>query len=348
MPSSFLVLATWRIRALLESVWIGSSHVNIQQRQRKNWQVLPTAHRPRKYSMSINKNEASAIVDGKHGQPFRFLGPHVDGTTPCIRAYHPDATACWIVSKDGSHVIADAALVDEHGLFDKYEIMPSNGNLAMLKADPYAFYTEQPPKSASRVFDVTTHRWNDNAWMEARAKSDPLARPMSIYEVHPLRWHPRRCRCLDALPRLFPHRRRLDPQPIRRTREPRSRRIPQAPQPTHPPELPRCCIDRGRIHSLGWCLATDLPRRFGLHLQVEHGLDARRARLHVQGPRPPKVPRQRIHLQHALRLLRELRPRAVPRRSGVRQRFVASKACATSHRCRERDIGLVYRRVDGI
>ncbi len=70
----------------------------------------------------------------------------------------------------------------------KYEVFPGNGNLVMLKADPYAFHTEQPPKSASRVYELSGYDWKDAAWMEARAKSQALAGPMSVYEVHLGSW----------------------------------------------------------------------------------------------------------------------------------------------------------------
>jgi 1,4-alpha-glucan branching enzyme len=57
-----------------------------------------------------------------------------------------------------------------------------------MKADPYAFYCETPPKSASVVWDIHRYQWNDAAWMEARAGRDWLRSPVSIYEVHAESW----------------------------------------------------------------------------------------------------------------------------------------------------------------
>jgi 1,4-alpha-glucan branching enzyme len=57
-----------------------------------------------------------------------------------------------------------------------------------MKTDPYAFYCEVPPKTASIVWDVNKYRWGDSEWMEARAKTDWLKRPVSIYEVHLESW----------------------------------------------------------------------------------------------------------------------------------------------------------------
>ncbi len=50
----------------------------------------------------------------------------------------------------------------------KYEIKGHNDYLG-LKADPYAFYSELRPKTASIVYDINRYKWHDQAWMEARA-----------------------------------------------------------------------------------------------------------------------------------------------------------------------------------
>ncbi len=70
----------------------------------------------------------------------------------------------------------------------KYYVRSRFAGYQQLKADPYAFYCETPPKSASVVWDVTQYSWNDAAWMEARAAADCLKGPMSVYEVHLESW----------------------------------------------------------------------------------------------------------------------------------------------------------------
>ncbi|HKA00984.1 MAG TPA: 1,4-alpha-glucan branching protein GlgB, partial [Candidatus Solibacter sp.] len=57
-----------------------------------------------------------------------------------------------------------------------------------LKADPYAFYCERPPKSASLVWDIAAYQWSDSAWMESRGRHDLLKSPVSVYEVHLESW----------------------------------------------------------------------------------------------------------------------------------------------------------------
>ena len=53
--------------------------------------------------------------------------------------------------------------------------------------DPFAFAAEHPPGTSSIVTE-STYEWNDAEWLDKRAASDPLHRPMSVYEVHLGSW----------------------------------------------------------------------------------------------------------------------------------------------------------------
>ncbi len=66
-------------------------------------------------------------------------------------------------------------------------------------------------------------------------------------------------------------------------------------------------------------VAARLSRRSRLRLQVEHGVDARHPGLHQPRPHFPQVPARPADLRTDVRLQRELRPAAVPRRGGPRQ-----------------------------
>ncbi len=70
----------------------------------------------------------------------------------------------------------------------KYNIRSQYVGYQQLKADPYAFCCETPPKSASVVWNIDRYQWNDAAWMEARAGVDLLKSPVAIYEVHLESW----------------------------------------------------------------------------------------------------------------------------------------------------------------
>ncbi len=74
------------------------------------------------------------------------------------------------------------------GTLYKYEILGPQG-LLPLKADPVALQVEAPPRTASVVPDATPFRWNDAAWLAARAANNALLHaPLSIYEVHAGSW----------------------------------------------------------------------------------------------------------------------------------------------------------------
>ncbi len=70
----------------------------------------------------------------------------------------------------------------------KYEIRSHNDGYQAEKADPYGFFAELRPKTASIVYDLGEYQWQDADWMSARAQSNPLASPMNIYELHAGSW----------------------------------------------------------------------------------------------------------------------------------------------------------------
>lgn len=79
----------------------------------------------------------------------------------------------------------------EEGCMYKYLIETEKGDY-LYKADPFAFYAEKRPGTASRVADISGFTWHDDRWMTKRAGWNSAESPMSIYEVHPGSWkrHP--------------------------------------------------------------------------------------------------------------------------------------------------------------
>jgi 1,4-alpha-glucan branching enzyme len=74
------------------------------------------------------------------------------------------------------------------GVVYKYEVKSRYKGFLAEKADPYAFYSELRPKSASIVWNLDRYVWTDGAWMEARKKTDWFGAALSIYEVHLGSW----------------------------------------------------------------------------------------------------------------------------------------------------------------
>jgi len=143
---------------------------------------------------------------GTHFRLYEKLGAHphtvnlVAGTVFAVWA--PNAEAVSVVG-DFNGWQADthplAARHDGSGIWEgfipglapgtlyKYHIRSRINGYRVDKADPFAFHSETPPRSASVVADLA-YRWEDTGWMQQRAHANGLNRPMSTYEVHLGSW----------------------------------------------------------------------------------------------------------------------------------------------------------------
>ncbi|MFW5995923.1 MAG: 1,4-alpha-glucan branching protein GlgB [Halanaerobiaceae bacterium] len=71
------------------------------------------------------------------------------------------------------------------GTLYKYEIF-TRGGQRLLKSDPYAFFAEKRPNTASIVYTLDNYNWGDDKWLQNR--EDFYAKPVNIYEVHLGTW----------------------------------------------------------------------------------------------------------------------------------------------------------------
>jgi len=69
----------------------------------------------------------------------------------------------------------------------KYDVEAANG-AHILKADPYGFYAEKKPQTASKIFDINQYEWHDQVWEEHKKQQTSYESPMLIYEVHLGSW----------------------------------------------------------------------------------------------------------------------------------------------------------------
>ncbi len=69
----------------------------------------------------------------------------------------------------------------------KFSIRAKTGQL-LQKADPFAFYAEVPPKTASVICDVRDYAWTDEEWIRQRDSSNWYEQPVTVYEVHLGSW----------------------------------------------------------------------------------------------------------------------------------------------------------------
>jgi 1,4-alpha-glucan branching enzyme len=73
------------------------------------------------------------------------------------------------------------------GSLYKFRIVSHNHGHVGEKADPFGVYHEQPPRTASVVWDLD-YLWADADWMKSRGARQTLHSPISIYEVHLGSW----------------------------------------------------------------------------------------------------------------------------------------------------------------
>lgn len=143
--------------------------------------------------------------EGTHNKIYEKLGAHVlikngiSGTHFAVWA--PNAVKvsvvgdfnCWNtganpLKKRGNSGIWEGFIpkVSSNCLY-KYSVTQKNGQ-SVLKADPYAFYTQNRPDNASIVYDIEGYDWEDEDWMANRVNASLHDKPMSIYEVHLGTW----------------------------------------------------------------------------------------------------------------------------------------------------------------
>ncbi len=66
----------------------------------------------------------------------------------------------------------------------KYHVKSRYQGYQAEKADPYGFYAELRPHTASVVTDLEGYTWGDGEWLANRPQRQALDAPISIYEVH--------------------------------------------------------------------------------------------------------------------------------------------------------------------
>jgi 1,4-alpha-glucan branching enzyme len=159
---------------------------------------------PYSFPPTMGELDVHLASEGRHEDIYERLGAHVremEGVTgTSFAVWAPSAKAVSVVgdfnSWDGrlhpmrslgSSGIWEIFLPGvEEGAAYKYEILTQSGEIRM-KADPFAFATQHPPRTDSVVFRAR-HEWGDAEWVERRAASAPHEEPMSIYEVHLGSW----------------------------------------------------------------------------------------------------------------------------------------------------------------
>ena len=128
------------------------------------------------------------ILDGTQGTYFAVWAPNAESVSVIggFNNWEPEKNRLK-VRGDESGIWEGFFPAIEKGTTYKYHIISRYNNYRVDKGDPYAFYWETPPQTASIVWDLG-YEWKDDEWMKNRHKSNALDAPIAIYEVHLGSW----------------------------------------------------------------------------------------------------------------------------------------------------------------
>ncbi len=73
------------------------------------------------------------------------------------------------------------------GQLYKFEVRTQNDEI-LVKADPYAYASQQRPLTASKLASISDDNWDDAEWLQSRMERKDDAYPMTVYELHLGSW----------------------------------------------------------------------------------------------------------------------------------------------------------------
>lgn len=126
---------------------------------------------------------------------YRFFGAHPSNKGTVFRTHAPYAQRVTLIGDFSNW--EELEMDVENGVWSLYVDQARPGmkykfrihgadNSIRDHADPYAFYSELRPRTASVIYDHAQYKFNDNKWMETRSRN--FNAPVSIYEMHLGSW----------------------------------------------------------------------------------------------------------------------------------------------------------------
>ncbi|GMU23688.1 MAG: 1,4-alpha-glucan branching enzyme GlgB [Phycisphaerae bacterium] len=150
----------------------------------------------------ITGDDLHLFNEGTHSRLYLKLGAHVlDRGGVYFAVWAPNARYVSVLGDfngwdKGAHPLrprgasgiweAVVPEASEHAAY-KFHIASAHGDYQVDKADPFGFWHQAAPQTASIVHRLA-YEWNDAEWMDGRKHRQGLDKPMSIYEVHLGSW----------------------------------------------------------------------------------------------------------------------------------------------------------------
>src|SRR5947208_1782687 len=128
-----------------------------------------------------------ATFDGEAGTVFSVWAPNAQKVSVIGNFNDWNVNSHRLEPKGSSGIWEGFVPAVGKGSLYKFHIVSHNHGQVGDKADPFGVYHEQPPRTASVVWDLD-YEWSDQAWMQSRGGHQTLHSPISIYEVHYGSW----------------------------------------------------------------------------------------------------------------------------------------------------------------
>jgi 1,4-alpha-glucan branching enzyme len=166
---------------------------------------VQTSEDPYTFRPSLSDFDLYLFKKGELYKSYETMGSHITAINGVngVRfiVWAPNARSVSVVGNfnhwtRGMHPMANVKLsglwelfipgIKENELY-KFAIKSKVDGNVSERTDPYAFYTEKRPRTASIVTSLE-HRWKDEKWVHGRDKQAYRNSPMAIYEVHLGSW----------------------------------------------------------------------------------------------------------------------------------------------------------------
>ena len=126
-------------------------------------------------------------VDGVAGTYFAVWAPNAESVSIVGDFNYWDPRSHYLGPRGVSGIWEGFVPGLEVGALYKYHIKSRQDDYEVDKADPYGYYHELRPRTASVVWNLD-YQWGDEDWLAERWRHNSLEAPISIYEAHLGSW----------------------------------------------------------------------------------------------------------------------------------------------------------------
>ncbi len=149
----------------------------------------------------MNKKIWKEFYEGHCLNAYEIFGAHINEKKKGVdfTVYAPHAQSIQVIGSFNGWSCEDHMMkkIDDRGCWTcfvkgakagdmyKYRVTQATGRV-VDKIDPFAFYSELRPNTASIIADLSYDKWKDEEWVKNRSKG--MHEPVNIYEMHIGSW----------------------------------------------------------------------------------------------------------------------------------------------------------------